>query len=91
MHLDFMLLSYDCLFVPDLSLFDELDSLGDADDLLVALEKGSYVNNIPFQYTGEYTMFLKEVNKKNSATEIVISHGRYELVKSVRAGASLTS
>ncbi|XP_003974164.2 cyclic AMP-dependent transcription factor ATF-6 alpha [Takifugu rubripes] len=26
----------------DLSLFDELDNLGDADDLLVALEKGSY-------------------------------------------------
>lgn len=34
-----------CIFVPDLSLFDELDNLGDADDLLVALEKGSYVSN----------------------------------------------
>lgn len=34
----------DCIFVPDLSLFDELDNLGDADDLLVALEKGSYVS-----------------------------------------------
>lgn len=29
----------------DISLFDELDNLGDADELLEALESGSYVSS----------------------------------------------
>lgn len=34
--------------VVDISLFDELDSLGDADELLEALETAGYVSNSPF-------------------------------------------
>lgn len=35
-----------CPCYTDISLFDELDDLGDADDLLDALENASYVSNI---------------------------------------------
>ena len=41
--------AYACHYT-DISLFDELDNLGDADELLDALENAGYVSNSTCQY-----------------------------------------
>lgn len=39
-----------CCCYTDISLFDELDNLGDADELLEALQNSGYVSNSSFEY-----------------------------------------
>lgn len=77
MLINMHLMTYRLYFVSDLSLFDELDNLGDVDDLFVALEKGSYVSNSSFEYAEESCAWCTKLNvsdrsyKKNCATAAI--------------------
>ena len=67
----------------DISLFDELDYMGDAEDLLQALEHGSYVSSSSSQYANVFsqpeTQIIVVINRRGRAT----AAGAY-IVKHVR-------